>query len=164
MTMAEPRPLRVPKNPLEVELALTGLSPRGVRLYLAEQGSHDFRRQGILDLLEQDDSFLPACDLESGEWESFSSRAVAWIGIPLDLFDGEVPATELFEHRRVVRVFLLGGTSLLGELLYSAPDESSRVVDLMNQKERFFRLWTEDRVFLVNKQSVQRVVEEKPGR
>jgi hypothetical protein len=158
--MSEPENLRIRKRPLEVNLALFGSEPRRVRLFLAEHGSHDFNRQRILDLLEQVDSFLPACDLGSGDCESFNSRAVAWIGVPLAPVEGEESAEELFEHRRRVRIVLFGALSLDGELLYSAPAEASRVVDLLNRKERFFRLWTEDQVYLVNKDSVLSVIED----
>ncbi|MEO8349236.1 MAG: hypothetical protein ABI610_10015, partial [Acidobacteriota bacterium] len=48
---------------------------------------------------------------------------------------------------------------LEGEILYSAPEGSARVVDVMNRRERFFRVWSGDRVFLVNKDSVLRLVE-----
>jgi hypothetical protein len=161
--MAEPRLLRIPKSPLEVELAFAGQAPRRVELYLAEHSSHDYSPERVLDLLEHAENFLPACDLESGEWESFNSRQVTWIGMPVESFDGGGTATELFEQRRWVRVVLTGGEVLRGELLYTSPDESSRVVDLMNRNERFFRLWTEDRVLLVNREAVVRILEEKHG-
>jgi hypothetical protein len=160
--MAEPRLLRIPKSPLEVELAFAGQAPRRIELYLAEHSSHDYSPERVLDLLEHSENFLPACDLESGEWESFNSRQVAWIGMPVESFDGGT-ATELFEQRRWVQIFLAGGDVLRGELLYTSPDESSRVVDLMNRNERFFRLWTEDQVLLVNREAVVRILEEKHG-
>jgi hypothetical protein len=80
--------------------------------------------------------------------------------MPVESLDGGGAATELFEQRRSVRVVLAGGDVLRGELLYTSPDESSRVVDLMNRNERFFRLWTDDRVLLVNREAVVRILEE----
>jgi hypothetical protein len=161
--MSESEKLRVRKQPLEVELALEDRPPRRMKLFLAEHDSHAFQRQRVLDLL-QAETFLPACDAESGEWETFNSRAVLWIGIALSSVDGEEAADELFEHRQRVRVDLIGGTSLVGELLYSATHEGPRVVDLLNRKERFLRLWTEDRIVLVNKKMLLRVVEESHPR
>jgi hypothetical protein len=151
--------LRIRKRSLEVELALAGRTPRRVELFLAEHGPHDFTRQRVLDLLEQVDSFLPARDLATGEWESFNSRAVVWIGMSRLSIETEGSADELFEHRRSVRVSLVGGAWLEGEILYSAPDGGPRLVDHLNQRERFFRLWNGERVFLVSKDSVLRVVE-----
>jgi hypothetical protein len=163
MTMAEPRPLQVPKKTLEVELALVGATPRRVELFLAEHGSHDFNRQRVLELLEQAGSFLPGRDLETGEWESFNSRAVVWIGMSGSSIDAEGSGDELFEHRRSVRVALTAGDWLEGEVLYSAPDAGPRLVDHLNRNERYFRLWRGDQVFLVNKEWVLRVVENGRG-
>jgi hypothetical protein len=161
--MAEPRPLRVPKKSLEVELALAGATPRRVELFLAEHGPHDFDRQHVLDLLDQAGSFLPIRDLETGEWESFNSRAVVWIGISGSSVDAEGTGDELFEHRRSVRVALAGGGWLEGEVLYSAPDAGPRLVDHLNRNERYFRLWKAEQVFFVNKKCVLRVVENGRG-
>jgi hypothetical protein len=161
--MAEPRPLRVPKNPLAVELALAGARPRQVELFLAEHGSHDFNRQRLLELLEQAGPFLPGRDLETGEWESFNSRAVVWIGISGASIDEDGSGDELFDHRRSVRVSLAAGDWLEGEVLYSAPDAGPRLVDHLNRNERYFRLWKADQVFLVNKEWVLRVVENGHG-
>jgi hypothetical protein len=157
--MSESEKLRIRKQPLEVELALEDRPPRQMKLFLAEHDSHAFQRQRVLDLL-QAETFLPACDAQSGECEIFNSRAVLWIGMPLSSVDGQEAGEELFEHRQCVRVEMTGGTSLQGELLYSALQDGSRVVDLLNRKERFFRLWTEDHVYLVNKDSVLSVVED----
>jgi hypothetical protein len=163
MTMAEPRPLRVPKRTLEVELALVGATPRRVELFLAEHGSHDFNRQRVLELLDQAGCFLPGRDLETGEWETFNSRAVVWIGMSGSSIDAEGSGDELFEHRQSVRVALAAGDWLEGEVLYSAPDGGTRLVDHLNRNERFFRLWKADQVLLVNKEWVQRVVENGRG-
>ena len=161
--MAEPRPLQVPKQSLEVELALAGAAPRRVELFLAEHGSHDFNRQHVLELLDQAGSFLPIRDLETGEWESFNSRAVVWVGISGPSVDVEGSGDELFEHRRSVRVELAWGGSLDGEVLYSAPDAGPRLVDHLNRNEPYFRLWKAEQVFLVNKNWVLRVVETGGG-
>jgi hypothetical protein len=155
--------LRIRKEPLAVEIMLAGGPPRRVELFLAEHASHDFNRQRVLDLLEELGSFLPVRDLETGEWESFNSHSVVWIGMSGASIDAEGSSDELFEHRRSVRVSLVGGASLEGEVLYSAPDGGSRLVDHLNRKERFFRLWNGERVFLVNKGSVLRVVESCGG-
>lgn len=151
--------LRVHKETLEVELALSGGAPRRVELFLAEHGSHDFKRQSVLELLEQGGCFLPVRDLETGVREAFNSRAIVWIGMSRDTADSESSSDELYDNQKLVRVALSGGDVLEGEILYSAPEGSARVVDLMNRRERFFRLWSGDRVFLVNKDFVLRLVE-----
>ena len=161
--MAVPRPLEVPKQTLEVELLLAGAAPRQVELFLAEHGSRDFDRQHVVELLDQENSFLPVRDLESGEWEAFNSRAIVWVGIPECSAAGEGSSDELFEHRRSVRVAFAGGEWLEGEVLYSAPDAGARLVDHLNRKDSYFRLWKAERLFLLNKQWVLRVVETARG-
>lgn len=157
--MVPTKAMRVRKDPLEVELALAGRPPRRVELYLAEHASHAFVRQRVLDLLEQPDSFLPACDVETGEWESFNAHAVVWIGIARPSADAEGSGDQLYEHRKFVRMAFSGGGALEGEVLYSAPDGEARLVDYLNRPEQFLRLWDGDRLFLVNKHWVLRIVE-----
>jgi len=162
--MSQARSLRIRKEPLEVDLALAGRPPRRVALFLAEHTDHGFARQTVLDLLEQVEPFLPARDLETGAWETFNARAVVWIGMSSGAIEKDGSADLLFEHRKRVHVALDGGASLEGEILYSAPDGEARLVDHLNRPERFLQLWAGDRVLLVNKQSVLRVVEESERR
>lgn len=150
--------LRVRKLNVAVDLALTGSAPRQVEIYLAEQPTQEDRRQQVLDLLEKGMPFLPARDMETGRWEIFSRDAVLWVRIPLaGLGDG---GEELFEIRQRVCVDLISGQALAGELLWSAEESSTRVTDYMNSEGRFFRLWQEEHVLLVNKSCVLRVVED----
>jgi hypothetical protein len=160
--MSASAPLRVRKDPFEVELALAGRPPRRVELFLAEHGSHGFARQKVLDLLEHGGGFLPACDVETGRWETFNAQAVSWIGMSRDSVESEGGPEELFEHRRFVRVTLAGGSALEGELLYSAPSGEARLVDYLNRPELFVRLWNGDRVYLVRKESILMIVENGP--
>jgi hypothetical protein len=97
--------------------------------------------------------------VETGEWESFNARAVVWIGMSRLSDDAAGAGDELYEHRKFVRVALADGGALEGEILYSAPDDEARLVDYLNRPDRFLRLWDGDRFFLVNKESVVRIVE-----
>ncbi len=151
--------LRVRKETIEVDLVLFGAAPRRVEMFLAEHGSHGFSRESVLELLDGPGSFLPVRDLESGTWEVINSRAFVSIGMSRLSADSEDGAVELYDHRKLVRVTLVGGGTLEGEILYSAPEDSARVVDVMNRRERILRLWSGDRVFLLNKEYVLRVVE-----
>ena len=162
--------LRIPKIPVTVELALYGEAPRSVELYIAEHQADAFRRQQVLDLLETDALFLPAHDRAAGDWAILNKATVAWVAI--SLLDGELPVEEaadyplgdeIFDVRRRVEVELSGGEVIAGELLYSPPRERSRLADHLNEGGRFFRLWNEDRVYLVNKQWVLRVRELASG-
>lgn len=149
--------LRVRKETIEVELVLSGAAPRRVEMFLAEHGSHSFNRESVVELLESS-CFLPVRDVESGTWEVINSRIFVWLEMSRNSADSDDMA-DLYDHRRLVRVTLLGGATLDGEILYSAPEGSARVLDVMNRRERILRLWCGDRVFLLNKEFVLRVVE-----
>jgi hypothetical protein len=58
-----------------------------------------------------------------------------------------------------VRVDLIGAEPLAGELLYFAPEQSTRLVDYLNEPGRFLRLWAKETLYLINKAFVLRVVE-----
>jgi hypothetical protein len=131
-----------------------------VEIFLAEQRANEFRRQLVLDLLEQAQAFLPARDTATGKGEIFNKDALLWIGVPLAPFGSQaVGEDELFEFRRPVRVDLIGGEPLAGEVLYSAPEQSTRLVDYVNEPGRFLRLWAKETLYLINKAFVLRVVQ-----
>lgn len=148
--------LRVRNQNVSVELALAGVAPRRVEIFLPEQPTREDRRQQILHFLEKGPAFLPARESDSGQWEIVNRNAILWIRLgPL-----EDDTEELFDFRQRVRVDLLSGEPLEGELLYSAQEQESRVTDHMNDAGRFFRLWRGDDVYLVNKSYVSRVLED----
>jgi hypothetical protein len=154
-------PLRIPKEAFAVELALAGAIPRRVEIFLTEQRANEFRRQLVIDLLEHVQAFLPARDASTGKWEIFNKDALLWIGVPLAPFGSQAGAgeEELFEFRRPVRIDLIGAEPLAGELLYSAPEQSTRLVDYLNEPGRFLRLWAKETLYLINRAFVMRVVE-----
>lgn len=152
--------LRVRKQNVAVDLTLAGTAPRQVELFLADPVRPEDRRNQVLDLLEKGMPFLPARDRESARWEIFSRDAVLWVRIPLaDLSTGD-ETDELFDIRQKVCVDLRSSEPLRGELLWSAEQRSTRVTDYMNSDGRFFRLWQEEHVLLVNKSYVLRVIED----
>ena len=151
--------LRVRKQNIAVELTLTGMAPRTVEIFLPEQPAQEDRRHQVLDLLEKGTPFLPARDSKTGVWEVFSKHAVVWVRIPLESL-GLVGDEELFDIRQKVCVDLASGQPLTGELLWSAQQESTRVTDYMNSEGRFFRLWQDEHVLLVNKLHVLRLIED----
>jgi hypothetical protein len=158
--LSQTEPLRIRKQAVAVELALAGSPPRTVEVFLAEHRANEFRRQDVLDLLENVQAFLPVNDPGSSEREIINKDALLWIGVPLTPFGSEPDAPEeLFEFRRPVRVELLGTSALDGELLYTAPQESARTMDYLNETGRFLRLWAKDRLYLINKTFVLRIVE-----
>jgi hypothetical protein len=154
-------PLQIPKEPFAVDLALAGFAPRRVEIFVAERRADEFRRELVLDLLEHAQAFLPARDPATGNWELFNKDVLLWIGVPLAPFGSQAGSREdeLFEFRRPVRVELIGGEPLAGEFLYSAPEQSTRLVDYLNEPGRFLRLWAKETLYLINRAVVLRVAE-----
>jgi hypothetical protein len=163
--LSQSEPLRIHKQAIAIELALAGVPPRTVEVFLAEHRAHEFRRQHVLDLIEHADAFLPARDPSTGKGELINKDSVLWIGVPLAPLGlvGPEADDELFEFRRPVQVEFVGGDPLLGELLYSARQESSRLMDYLNEAGRFFSLWANERLYLINKTLVRRVVDAPQG-
>ncbi|HEX5854110.1 MAG TPA: hypothetical protein VFZ57_00705 [Thermoanaerobaculia bacterium] len=158
--MNETETLRISKKAVAVDLTLAGGQPRHVEIFLAEQRANEFRRQDVLDLLEHEHAFLPVQDPGSPVREIINKDALLWIGVPLNPLGTETDAPEeLFEFRRPVRVELVGAGALEGDLLYSAPQESTRLVDHLNETGRFLRLWAKDSLYLINKTFVLRIIE-----
>jgi hypothetical protein len=154
--------LRVRKQIVAVDLALSGIAPRQVEVFLAEREIPVHRRQRLFDLLEHGTSFLPARDSTTGTWEIVNRDLVVFARVALSAFTGEDgdASDELFDIRQRVRVDLTTGDAISGELLYSAAETLTRVTDYMNQRERFLRLWTEEDLLLIQKSFIARVIEQ----
>jgi hypothetical protein len=159
--------LRVPKRRLTVELVQRRSDPGRFEVFLAEHQDHSWHRQEVLDLLEEDTPFFPAHDETTDGWVLIRRDSLVWVaisGMELvaaadlgDLFADDGPGVALFDYRHHVRLDLVEGRTLEGQLLYSAPPEQARVIDHMNAPSRFVRVFTADRVYLVAKAAIVRL-------
>lgn len=150
---------------MRVEINLGSPGVRPVEIYVAEHVAHAYRRQHVADLLAGPEAFLPARDIDDDQFAMFNKSVAIWIRIPLA--GGSLPVEEssvaltdeLFEQQHPVEIELAGGERLSGDLMYSLPPDRARPVDYLNEVQRFCRLWTVDHLYLINKQSVVRVIE-----
>ncbi|MFH2009568.1 MAG: hypothetical protein ABI333_23450 [bacterium] len=145
--------LKVPMRRVAIELHQPHREPRRLEVFVAEYHSRGGRPQDVLDLLEQDAAFLPGLDADTSQFQLFNKENVLWIAIEhsgRDLTD----ELELADRHSAVRVELLDGILLEGELLYTPPSAKGRVVDFLNMPGRFFRLHQVGRALLVNKSFV----------
>lgn len=151
--------LRIPTTEITVELASVGAKNRLVGLYLAQQ------RQHLIDLLESAPNFLPAHELQDDSWSVINTKTLLWAALPLK--DGRLPVEEadpepvLYECRVDARLELSGAPVLTGEFLFNPSRGRIRVGDYLNDAGQFVRLWTADKLYLVNKTHISRVVEVK---
>ncbi len=152
--------LRLPKFPVEVEVGFADGSSRWVDVYVAEHTEHSYRRQHVIDLLEADEPFVPARDVaENGDehWAMINKATIAWVAIPLD--QGSLPVEEsleatdpeLYDVQSPVSVDISAHSAVEGHVLYSPPAGHGRLIDYLNQPRRFLRVWTAERLVLVNK-------------
>lgn len=150
--------LKVPKRAVQVELHLREMGAKRFEIFLAEHGARDPRPESVVARLEDEEPFLPGRDPDEDDWFLINKGAIVWAAVPeeaavLSLED------ELYDHRREVTVDLLGGESLTGELLYSAPEARTRAVDYLNRPGRFVRVFREGGLALVNKAWIVRAAE-----
>lgn len=150
---------RIPKAKIPVRLLLTNRRVHRVEVFVPLRRGLDPPGKVLRDLLEQPEPFLPAHDLDSDSYLLLARRAVIWASAEKEL-EREVEHLELYDHRARVRVELQGGTQLDGELYYTAPSTHPRVVDHLNNGERFFFLHRRERLYVVSKTHVIDVIEE----
>ncbi len=153
--------LRIPTKKLTVKLILDGDKTHSVVLHLAEH------EQNLIDLLQTDQSFMPVRDAADGSWCIVNKSSLLWASIILQ--NGRLPINvdvdeeALYDKQAKIEVHLASGESLEGKILYSPPQGRGRVTDHMNRPAHFFRLWTPDHLYLVNKSRVLRIVEIDEG-
>jgi hypothetical protein len=154
--------LVVPRRPVGLELTLFGRAPERATVFVSATEGGAYERHAVLDLLEQEARFLPTQTESDRTPQLINKDTLVWAAIASDKAvatgadDGD---DALFEYRHEVRVELVGGDMLVGELLYTLPPAHARVVDYLNGPGRFFRLRTLDRLFLIHKNFVERVIE-----
>jgi hypothetical protein len=157
--------LRLPKIAVAVHIASRDREVRRYEVFVAPHQEHAYRRQHVIDLLEGRDGFVPARDVDEDRWVLTNKATIVWAALPLT--DGALPVEEeaesfepqLYDVQIEVTVELAAHAAIEGQILYSPPADHARVVDYLNQPSRFFRLWTTERLYLVNKDHVIRVHE-----
>ncbi len=151
--------LRIPTKELTVELSLEGGAKHTVALHVAAY------EQNLIDLLESDQTFLPVRGTGGGEWSIINKQRLLWASIVL--VDGRLPIdvaleeAPLYDRQVQLRVEFVHGDALKGKILYSPPEGKGRVSDHMNRSNHFFKIWTSDHLYLVNKAQVRQLVETK---
>jgi hypothetical protein len=146
----------VPMRAVTVELALFGRAAERARVFVAAHDEGRATRHAVVALLEQEQPFVPTQADSDRTPQVINKDAILWIAVDSRAEDAD---EALLDYRHVVRVELVGGTPLAGELLYTLPVDHARLVDFLNGPGRFFRLWTGTRLYLINKGYVERVVE-----
>jgi hypothetical protein len=107
--------------------------------------------QGLEGFVEASDAFFPAHEAEA--FRLFARANVVALSSELT-FAPALPADDLPETRRLMRVHLRGGSALVGEIHYVACEGAARPIDHLNENSTSFRLFTQTRVHHIVKAHV----------
>ncbi len=160
--MGERTDLKVPLRRVAVELCLGGQAARRIELFLSEHAERGWVRQEVLDLLQGGRQFVPCRDAELGTLTFINRDHILWLAIPLaedQVEDESAELAQLFDKHHQVTLHLVGGMTLEGAFLYSAPVEHARLVDHVNQPGGFLVLHWGGQLLMVRKSAVLEIVE-----
>jgi hypothetical protein len=138
-------PFRVPKTPVEVEVALVGSRPEEVELFVSDVGSGP--DTALIKLIDETQAFLPARKGE-GSWTLINTANLMWLSVASPPTSTRL---QMFDQRAFVQATMIDGSTVQGELLYTPPSTHGRVADHLGRPERLFTLHRRARVLIVNK-------------
>jgi hypothetical protein len=150
---------RVPKTEISAEALFAGQPLRKVHLFLGDRApSHD-GAESLSDLLNGPGDFLPAIEpprslvlLHKEALMVLSVAATEISSSPAPEEDAEELGTKV-----PVSIALLDGREIKGMVHFVMPEGKSRLVDFLNEPERFFAVRDTARAHLVNKRCIVRV-------
>lgn len=147
---------RVEKKQVQVTLTTTDGTVLNGDLYLATTSSHHVGPERVVDLFNGDNDFVPF--KASGAKEAVILNRNNLLEIIVGETEEALPyLTASSPTVREVTVFLNGGETRQGKLMYVMPPEDSRVSDFLNNTDRFFPLVIDDKTHLLLRSSVVRV-------
>jgi hypothetical protein len=155
-------PLRVPTEAIVVDIAMHGEPARALDLFVGSSRFHAWRGKQVAELLERSHRFLPVHDRATDGVVLVNTERVLWVSVPAAMPSVEEASEddfELYDVSRAVRVELHASDPLEGQLLFGAQERGTRVLDYLNAAGRFLRLWRDDRLYLIQRAFVTRVVE-----
>lgn len=127
-------------------------------LFLHQAGPRG--RERILERLNDPDRFLPVRGGD-GRVRLLSKTAISVVRC-LDEPEEAAELRELQARPARVAVRLREGSEMLGDLLLLLPGDRARVLDFLNQPDRFFLLATPRGACFVNKEQVEHVAPRDP--
>ena len=154
---------QIPKRGVLAEITLVGRSPMTLRFFLSEQAATHTGGERLNDLLNGQDSFIPACD-EEDRVVFVHRQAVLCVSVDAqtELGGDGASAEELAPEHAIcaqVEILMDNGDSFSGTLRYLMPEGNRRVQDLLNQPRQFLILRDGERARLINKNHILRVVQ-----
>ncbi len=150
-----PNPYVIEKQRVAVQALLPNHPVETLSIFLDPS---DLRTGGFCrpsELLERSEYFLST--VNSNDEPMFLARdAIMALAVPAALEKPDV--NDLREaHREDIEVLFEDGTRLLGTIIYLLPEDHCRPQDYLMQEASFFRMWSKDTVYIINKRRVASV-------
>jgi hypothetical protein len=143
--------LRVEKRQEQVTLFMADGLVLEATVFLAQYAMHRSGEQSVLDLLLEEDPFLPA-KAANGEFHLVRKGMISHIRCSYQVD----PALEYTD--RHVKISFLGGELLQGVVKMDLPSHAARLTDYINGGAEFFPLFAGDHTHLVNRSLVRDLV------
>jgi len=146
--------LRIPKRRVEVDVFLGDGVERRLAVFLADAASGHAGPERVIDLLNDDATFLPAIERDAVVF--LRRDAIHFVRL-VDAEEAPSDPTSPFATALAIHVELVGGRRLGGVVRFSLPPERCRLVDFLESAPTFFRLEEGAAISFVNKGHVARV-------
>ena len=143
--------LKVEKRTQQVNLFMTDGIIFDGHVYLSQYAMHHSGEQTVLDLLIDDNPFLPMHSI-SGEFHLIQKGMISHVRCDVTLNE-KINFTE-----RQVRISFQGNEALTGRLKIDMPSHSIRLTDYLNGGNRFFPLFSGEVAYLVNRDLIRDIV------
>lgn len=143
--------LRVEKRPEQVGLFMADGAVFEATVFLAQYAMYHSGEQKVLDLLLEDDPFLPAKTAD-GTFHLVRKGMIGHIRCAVTLEEG------LEYVDRQVKISFLGGELLQGTIKIDLPAHSARMTDYINSGNEFFPLFSDAHTYLVNRSLIRDLV------
>lgn len=143
--------LRVEKRQETVSLFMADGVVLEATVFLANYAMFHSGEQALLDLLLEDDPFLPA-KAANGEFHLVRKGMINHICCRVELDE----ALDYIERK--IKIFFLGGEELQGIVKMDLPPHSARLTDYINGGAEFFPLFAVGKSYLVNRSLVRNLI------
>lgn len=143
--------LRVEKRLEKVSLFMAdGVIFEGT-VFLAQYAMFHSGEQRVLDLLLEDDAFLPMKSSD-GVFQVVRKDMISYVRCSVHLEEG------LDYTERQVKICFLGSETLQGLLKMNVPAHSARLTDYINMGNEFFPLFSGEHTYLVNRSLIRNMI------
>lgn len=143
--------LRVEKREEQVSLFMADGVILDGRVHLAQYAMLHSGEQTVLDLLMEDNPFLPMHS-SSGDFHLVQKGMISHLRC-------KISANEKLEYtERQVKISFSGGETLRGALKFDMPKHSVRLTDYINAGNNFFPLFSGEVTYLVNRSLIRDIV------